>query len=747
MSQTDTKTKPDQDGVQSATKRRWRPTRRGFLIGAGAVGALIAIGVPVGIPIGRRAMFDMIEESTGLGSYEATPAAWFEVLADSRIRLYLTKVEMGQGVHTSLAQIGIEELGIGWEDLDVVQASTLQGPADANGTGGSWSVSTLYNPLREAAATLRLMLANAAAADMGVSPDEIEIEARALVLRSDPSQSIPLADIAAKVDLWDVPDDLALNLKPQSEFEFIGQSFPRNDILAKVTGEAIYGYDMRLEGMLYGAIARPPTLEAIMKAAWPMNAREMPGVVEIVIDVDANFAGVVAESRAQAYAAVEAMRIDWDEGHLWQQSELEEMVTVPGRGGVNIQKVGNAPRYLRNDATLTAEYRSPFAVHCTLEPQSALADVKADSARFWVSDQSQTRTQGLLAEMLGMKPEQVEVIPTYLGGGFGRRLGVEVAAEAARLSHAAGRPVHVGWNRTEDMRYGYFRPPTHSRLSAKLDDNGQIEAWSHHQASGQVAKPFLPAILGMAFGADFGSVRGMRTRYEFPNIETIGHDLDLPVRTGWWRGLGLMANTFANESFMDELAHMAGRDPLEFRLAHMPDSEWGRRMTAALEVVAEKSGWGTALPEGRARGIACSTDVDTVVAQVAEISLDRESGQIQVHKVTCTNDCGLTINPDGATAQIEGGIMWGVGSTLIEQMQIKNGQVDILNFDAYPLLTTLGAPDIETILLEAGDGIPRGMGEPPIGPPAAAIGNAFFALTGVRLRELPMTPERVLAAL
>lgn len=735
--------------ADNKTKRKWRPTRRGFLIGTGVVGALVAIGVPIGLPIARRSMFDMLDDSaTGLESVDTDPAAWFEVLPDSRIRLYLSKVEMGQGVHTSLAQIAAEELGIGWDDLDVVQATSLTGINDMSGTGGSWSVSSFYTPLREAAATLNHMMINAAASALNASADELTIQNRAIVMTNSPDKSMALADVASLPEVWEVPDDLDVVLKPRDDFEFIGQSLPRRDIVAKVTGEAKYGYDARVEGMLYGAVARPPTLDAQLKTAWPMDARNMPGVVDIVIDLEAQFVGVVAESREQAYAALDVMRLNWDEGRRWDQAELDEIITAPQNGGISIQKVGNAKRSLRNGGTtVSAEYRTPYAIQCTLEPQAALADVKADSARFWVSDQSQRRTQGMLAELLGMEPEQVEVIPLYLGGGFGRKLGTDVAFEAARLSAAVGKPVHVGWNRTEDMRHGYFRPPTHSRIEATLDENGRIDAWLHNQASSDVARPFLPDFLNLAFGADFGATRGARLRYDVPNVETVGHHMDLPTPTGWWRGLGLLANTFANESFMDELAHAAGEDPLAFRLAHMPNNDWGRRMTAALEAAAEQAGWNEPVPEGRARGIACSTDVDTVVAMVAEISLDRESGQIQVHKVTCANDCGLTINPDGATAQIQGSIMWGIGSALIEQMEVRNGQANVTNFGEYPLLTMAHAPEVETILLEAGDGIPRGMGEPPMGPPAAAIANAFYTLTGVRLRELPMTPERVLAAI
>ncbi len=726
-------------------KRRWRITRRGFLIGSGIGVAGLALGITVGTPYARLKIAEMLASGQGQpGSFPVDPFAWFEVLPDSRVRLFLTKVEMGQGVHTALAQIAAEDLGVALSDLEIVQASTSQGPADGNGTSGSSSVATVYQPLRQAAATLHQMLRAEAARVLGVPADALSVAERAFVVTAAPEQRVEFGALVAEQKNWEVPEEGA-PLKPDSEFTLIGQPLPRVDIPAKVTGEAVYGYDIKLPGMLYGAVARPPTLAARLTAAQPGAAATMPGVHQVVIEND--FAGVVATSRAAAHAAVDALELTWDEGKLWQQAELEEIITVGNGNGITIQRAGDAPALLEaNPALIQAEYRSPFAVQASLEPQAALVDVQLDRVRIWVSTQMQARVRSLVAETLGVDEAIVEVTPTYLGGGFGRKTGFEVAVEAARLSKAAGVPVHVGWTRTEEMRYGYFRPPTHHQLAAVLDANGQISAIEHRQASGDVAFGFFPAWLATVMGADFGSYRGAQIHYAIPNRHTIAWRHELPVRTGWWRGLGLLANTFAVESFVDELAHAAGIDPLQFRLNHLPDDTAGQRMRAVLQAAAEKAGWGTPLPEGRARGIACCTDVGTVVAEVAEVSLDAATNRIRVHQVTAAMDCGLTINPDGARAQIEGNIMWGVGSTLIEEMRIKDGQVDINNFDTYPLLTLRDAPHVETILLEAGDGRPRGVGEPPIGPVAAAIGNALFALTGKRLRQLPMTPERVAAA-
>ncbi len=726
-------------------KRRWRVSRRGFLIGAGATAGVLALGIGFGLPAARLRMWDAMDEGGGFGEMPDEPWAWFEIGSDNSIKLYLAKVEMGQGVHTSLAQIATEELGVQWGDLSVEQATTHVGVADKSGTSGSFSISTTYDPLRQAAATLRTMLMTKAAVALDVPVEQLVQEGKAFVVESAPERRLEFGAVVAAPGEWVEPDE-PVQLKKPTQFTIVGRPLPRIDIPAKVTGQAVYGYDAKLPGMKFGAILRPPTIEGKLEAVDIRAAAAAAGVHQVVND--GQFVGIVADSRALARAAVELIEATWDVGKLWQQDELDKAVTVGGSDGTAIQRKGDAGRVLNQGATLTSEYRSPFAIQTPLEAQAALAHVQPDGATVWVSTQMHFLVRSEVAKALGMDESQVEVVPTYLGGGFGRKAGHEVAVEAARLSQAAGMPVHVGWDRTEELRYGYFRPPTHSRLRARLDDQGRIEAMVHEQASGDVAAEFVPGFLMTMFGADFGALRGARIPYAIPNIQTIGYRRALPVRTGWWRGLGLLANVFAVESFMDELAAAAGIDPLAFRLRHLDTNDFRhQRLAAVLNAAAEKAGWGATAPAGRARGIACCVDADTVVAEVAEVSYDEETGKIRVHQVTAAMDCGLTINPDGARAQIEGNVMWGVGSSLIEEVEIADGRIVPANFDGYPLLTMAEAPHVETILLEAGDGKPRGVGEPPIGPVAAAVGSAFFALTGVRLRRIPFTPERVRSAM
>jgi isoquinoline 1-oxidoreductase beta subunit len=567
-------------------------------------------------------------------------------------------------------------------------------------------------------------------------------------VEGDATTRITYGALVAGTAEWQVPQE-DVPLKPASAYSFIGQSLPRVDLPTKITGEAVFGYDARAEGMLYGAAVHRPTIEAKMRSARPGQVEGMPGVVKVVIED--GFAGVVAESRLQAWAARDALEVEWDEGHLWQQEELEELVTVGGRGGVSIQREGDAPSVLKQGKSIAAEYRTGMAAHASMEPQAALAIVGPDGGRVWTSTQFETSVRRDVAQALGLEPEQIEVIPTYLGGGFGRKIELKPvpssAVEAARLSKAVGAPVHVGWNRLEEMRDGFVRPLTHHQLRASLRDRGQIEAMIHEQASGDALFGGFPQAIGKILGFDFGSTRGAQIPYAIANRETMVWRLPMPIPTGSWRGLGLMANIFAIESFVDELAHAAGADPLQFRLEHLPEDALGQRMRAVLEAVADRAGWGSTPPEGRAQGIALCTDGGTVVAEVAEISFDPGVGRIHVHRVVAAVDCGRTINPNGATAQIEGSIVMGTSAALLEEITVKDGRVEAGNFDRYPLLRMADAPDVETILLEAPDGKPRGLGEPPIGPIAPAIGNAFFALTGVRLRRLPMTPNRVKATL
>jgi isoquinoline 1-oxidoreductase beta subunit len=733
---------------QDKSGHKWQISRRGFLIGMAITGTAFALGIPIGLPIGRQKIAELIATDMKMPSQDMNPLLWLEILPDNRIRLLVPKAELGQGTHTSLAQIAAEELEIGWEDLEVIHASSTQAEDLYRGTFGSLSIMTLYRPLRQAAATMREMLRAQAAIRLKQPIEKLVARDGGFEIAGDSKTRISYGALVADNVHWQVPKK-AVPLKEPRTFKFIGKPMARIDLPGKVTGKTLFGSDIRFDGMLYGAVVHLPTIGAKMLAASPGPAAGMPGVVKVVIEDD--FAGVVARSRTQAAAARDAIEVKWDKGHLWQQTELEKMIAVGGPGGTVIQNQGNALAVLEKSKTVTAEYLSGFCAHASLETQAAVADMSARGGRVWTSTQWESAAAGYVAETLGLKKKQVEVIPAYVGGGFGRKADVpavsHVAVEAARLSRVVGAPVQIIWDRTEEMRNSFYRPIVRNRFFAALDDKGHINAISVQHASGQCLEGSMPKFVSRVAGFDFGASNGIYITYHVPHRHTVTWAHPLPIPTGPWRSVGLFPNTFAKESFMDELAHAAHADPLQFRLDHLPKGVLGQRLRMALRTAADRAGWGKTVPAGRARGIACCIYTGTVVAEVAEISLNQETGRIRVHKVTAAIDPGRSVNPNQVIAQVEGSVVMGTSAALIEEIIIRDGRVEAENFDQYPLLRLSEAPAVETILLEAPDGRPRGVGEPPIGPVAPAIGNALFALTGVRLRQLPMTPERVQKAL
>jgi isoquinoline 1-oxidoreductase beta subunit len=719
--------------AQKPAPSRWRITRRGFLIGTGVLGVAGVAGVAFGLPAAQLALADVLDGAAPPANPPRDPLLWFAITPENRLRVAVPKVEMGQGIHTALAQIAADELEMPWELVEVVQGSSAGPIPDAGGTSASNSVASLYTPLREAAAAMREMLRAEAATRLGVDPAALTVAGGAFSVTADPARSLTYAATVAGRGMWQAPETIP-PLKPAANFSTIGQRLPRVDLPAKIRGQATYGYDVRVPGMRYGAVARPPLLGARLLRAAPGTAAEVPGVQQVVIED--GFAGVVADSRLTALQALQRLELAWSEVTPIQQEQIDALTTVRPGAGTVIQRVGDAQSELRGEGVISAAYRTPMAAHANLEPQAAMVDVRPDRIVAYVSTQSPEVVAGDIARALRRNVAEVEVTPAYLGGGFGRKLNVEAAVEAARLSAAAGVPVHVGWTRTEEFRVGYVRPPTHHVLQARLAADGRIAAIEHHQASGDVLFPLFPAPLRALVGADFGAWRGARISYAVPHIRTIAQRVELPVPTGAWRGLGLLANVFAVESFIDELAHAAGVDPLAFRLANLGDDGLGRRMRTALTTVAERAGWGAPAPAGRARGIACAVDANSVAAHVVEVSVTAENA-IRVHTVWAAIDPGLPINPDGVEAQTIGNITMGLSATLIEELTVRDGRFAAGNFNDYPLLTMDLAPEIVVDVLRSGD-VPYGLGEPPMGPIAAATANAVFALTGRRLRELPL---------
>jgi isoquinoline 1-oxidoreductase beta subunit len=705
-------------------------SRRDFLILLG-VGSGLLIGVRLGIPFGRLKIAEVLDAAEGLGGIDATPDAWFQISSDNKVTLYLPKVEMGQGVHTALAQIAIEDLGINWDDLIVKQASTNQSLNDPMGTSASSSVSGLYLPLREAAALMREMLHQKGAEILNILPEDLVVKEGALFSKEDQELLITFGEISSQVDEWEFPKEVP-PLKVEKDFQFIGKSMDRVDIESKLLGTAIFGFDVKLPNMAYGAIARPPRINAKILNASPGQALDIPDVIEVVIQED--FVGVVAKNRTAAYQGLEALEITWSDGDYIQQADIDALTRVGNSDAIVVQKEGSV-NLSDLTPTHTAEYRTGMAYHAHIETQAATADVRSDSVAVWASTQSSMSLQSAIAEALGRDEEEVFVTPAYLGGGFGRKIEKRAAVEAARLSAAVGQPVHIGWSRQEDFRHGFVRPPTHSILNAITDEEGYITAIEHLQASGDVAFPFLPQVAGKVLGADFGAWRGATIPYRIPNIRTVAFRIQLPVPTGWWRGLGLFANVFSSESFMDELADAHSADPVDYRLRQLRDDEIGIRMKSVLADVADQSGWYQQRESDVGYGLAMSIDVNTVVALIAKVAVD--DAKIIVRQIFASVDPGLIINPEGARNQILGAITMGVSAALKEEVIIEDGVFVKDNFSRYPLLTMEESPKISINLL-SGANQPFGLGEPPIGPVAAAIANAVYNLTGERIRNLPL---------
>lgn len=745
-------TSVDQSGGQGGpitVPQRRRITRRRLLLGAAAGAGLLIVGAPVALDRGRPWIAQQVLER-GPGSPEIPePMVWFQLTA-TNITLYVPKIEMGQGVHTALAQIASEDLALDPGQLQVVQADTNRGFAgNAQFTFGSTSVATLYTPLREAAAAVLSMLADEAAGRLGVHVSSLTAAGGRF---SAQGRSVDYGElVAGKVDEWRLPD----NPPVRSELTCIGGEFGRVDMRDKLTGRAVYSYDARVPGMHFGAVARPPRFGATLRSAGAGTAQRRPGVLA-VIDVDAGFAGVVAPTRTQAWAALADLDLQWEGGTDADNDALDAM--LPADSGSVVRRHGNLDEALGQGTLVEAAYRTPLAHHAHLEPIAALVTVDGPrqdgdpwQVRAWVGTQAPGAAADALREFFG-DDHEVTVYPTQLGGSFGRKGSQDAAVEAARLARAAGAPVHVGWSRTEDLRHGIYRPPSHTRLRGSVRD-GRIVGVEQHSASGDIiwAVAGLPEFVRDTLGFDPGTLLGQFLPYSMDAYRVVNQREQLPVPTGPWRGLGVFPNVFALESFVDELAVAAGVDPLQFRLDNLPGDEAGRRLSAVLTKAAGESGWYTGAFAGTPRGgsdgitagvrgrpalgIACCLDHDTAVAIVAQVAL--RDGRIDVQRVVVAVDPGLVINPAGARLQAVGSVVMGLSSTLLERLDVADGAVTQANFDDYPILTMGRTPPIDVHFV-ASDDRPRGMGEPVLGPVAAAVANAAFAASGQRLRSLPL---------
>lgn len=644
------------------------------------------------------------------------PNLFVRIDPDGLVTLTIHRSEMGQGARTTLAMILADELEADWSKIKLLQA-----PANSKFgsqiTSGSGTTADNFLPLRQAAALARETLIAAAAQVWGVAPADCKAE-QSSVVHTASGKRLGYGDLvqtAATVTLTGEPQ-----LKPASDFKLIGKSLPRVDEPAIVTGAAQYGLDQRLPGQRFAVVAHCPVAGGTVVGYDATQAKAVPGV-EAVVEIPGGVA-VIANNTWAAIQGRAALTISWDEGSratLSSDSIHQLLETRITKAIANETAEGLT--------TLDAFYETPPLAHTALEPVNCAADVQADHCDIWISTQNPGDVQTFVRNAIGL-PTDVHV--TLVGGGFGRRLEVDYAVEAAQVAKAAGLPIQLVWTREDDIQHDFYRQPTYHWLRAGWDKQTKALAlWRHYVAG--------PGINGIAYHAGQDVLlEGLDVSYDIPGRASQAVITNMPLPTGPWRAVMNGPNAFANESFLDEVAAALKQDPLAFRLALLKDSD---RLRPVVQLAAQKANWGGELPAGHAQGLACHTTYGlTSVAMVAEVSV--QAGVVRVHKVVCAVDCGFVVHPDMVAQQMEGGIVFGLTALLKGEITLDKGRVQQSNFNDYPLLQLSEMPVVEVYGVPS-DRPPQGVGEMAVPPIAPAVLNAVFTLTGKRIRRLPVRPS------
>jgi len=666
-----------------------------------------------------------------------SPNAYLRITPNNKITIVVARSEMGQGVRTALPMILAEELEADWKQIEIEQAgaSTLFGDQT---TGGSASVRTTWDPMRKAGAAAREMLISAAALTWGVPRSSCTAQSGSIVHAAS-NRRLSYGELSAKAATLPIPSDVTL--KQAKDYKIVGQRLARVDTPAKVKGEAGFGIDFRMPGMKYAVLSRCPTIGGKVTSFDDKESKKNSGVSYVGKISDAAVA-VVANSVWGAMEGRRVLNVSWDDGpnkDLNTASVMDSLKQAAAKKGASLYAVGDVMK--AKGRRISAEYQLPFMAHAPMEPGNCTASYSTTGCELWAPTQVPQDCRDSVAQAVGLDPDQVKVNVTLMGGGFGRRLEHDYAVEAALVSKAIGGPVKVIWTREDDMRFSTYRPASLHQLSAVLDGSGWPLAFTHRiiapSISGQKGQP-VPGGVDPDLPDEAAFVYGL----ENVSIESV--IAETPVPLGWMRSVYALQAGFASESFIDELAAAAGKDPLEYRL-HMLAKDrdiqyftttWHTaRMRGVLQLAAEKAGWKNPLPAGRFRGIACFGCFSSYMAEVVEISMENDTPR--VHRVVAAVDCGQVVNPSILEQQIPGGIVYALSNALRAKITIEKGRVVQGNFDDYAPLRMEETPIVEVYAVPSTES-PTGIGEPSVPPLAPALCNAIYAATKKRIRALPI---------
>jgi nicotinate dehydrogenase subunit B len=654
--------------------------------------------------------------------------AFLHIAEDGTITCYTGKIEMGQGVITSLPMMMADELNVPLEKVKIVMGDTDLCPYDA-GTWGSQTTQTFGPSMRAAAAEARAVLLDLAAGKLGVPVSQLEVKEGIIKDSKNPKNTVTYAQLTRgrKMEKY-------LDVKPPVEdytkFTYVGKSYKHSDADLKVTGQAKYTGDHKLPGMVFARILRPPSHGAKLSSVDISGAEKIAGV-KVVRDGD--FIAVVSENSEKADEAIVKIKAEYsfDEMKVNDKTIFEWMLKADSAATVGRSTRGEieAGRKL-SDIIVESEFHDVYLAHVPIETHTALANLEGDKMTVWAATQSPFGLQDGIVRELGFPREKVRVIAPFVGGGFGGKVAYQQGVEAARLAKLTGKPVMLIWTRDEEFFYDTFHSAAVVKVNSGMDKSGMIKMWDYH--------------------VYYAGTRGAETTYDVPNAKTTSYDRNKnappvhPFATGPWRAPNNNTNTFARESHIDIMASKAGIDPLEFRLKNLKDE----KMIACLKAVADKFGYVPGkTPGGRGIGVACGTDAGTWVAHMAEVKVDKNTGKVQVVRIAVAQDMGLCVNPEGSLIQMEGCITMGLGYTFTEEVLFEGGNILNRGFDSYQIPRFSWLPKIDCVILDRNDKPPKGGGEPAIIAISAVVSNAIFDATGARLYRTPMTPERVLEAI